>query len=61
MITVIPGRATYLPVEFRDDLGHNVTSMTVYFAKFDHYHREMSLQIILLYYMGNHVKEEQLS
>ena len=31
-ITVIPGRATYLPVEFRDDLGQNVTLITVYFA-----------------------------
>ena len=36
MITVIPGRATYIPVEFRDDLGQNVTPMTVCFAKFDH-------------------------
>ena len=36
MITVIPGRATYLPVEFRDDLGHNITSMTVCFVEFDH-------------------------
>ena len=35
MITFIPGRATYLPVEFRDDIGHNITSMTVRFAEFD--------------------------
>ena len=35
MITVIPGRATYLPVEFRDDLGHNVTLITVCYAEID--------------------------
>ena len=36
MITIVPGRATYLPVEFRDNLGHNVTLITVCYAKFDH-------------------------
>ena len=45
MITVIPGRATYLPVEFKDDLGHNVTLITVCYAKlpYNHQHHRVYL------------------
>ena len=45
MITVIPGRATYLPVEFRDDLGHDVTLITVCFAEIDHKQRHHSVHL----------------
>ena len=36
-ITIIPGVSTHLPIDCKDDLKHNVTSITVYFAEVQNY------------------------
>ena len=51
MITVIPGRATYLPVEFRDDLGHNITQITICFTEINHKHKQHGVHLDPLSYV----------